>query len=496
MVEKLRNFIDSIFGNTVRKSSSKRSLMVRWAFANTIFCFFAFTLFGALVYQMSMTAISGEQRSNLISSMDRVESALSKSSTPLTAENLSSYVLFPADNSTTTGSKPDIQTLSNLIGNQKYFYIYDNNGKLIYSNVKHTFGWRDLPENQVSIISGQYSGFLAERQITSSTTGQKIGKIQGFYNMNLYQKVQYRMIVGLVIFEILAIIVALFVGYFIARRYIYPLEILNFSMKERVNTPAEEFSPVEIQTGDEIEELANIYNSLMGKMNDYILAQQQFVSDVSHELRTPITVIEGHLRLLNRWGKDDPDILDESLQAGLEETKRMKGMLEDMLALSRLRHIETEHQNAVSDLKISCEHTVENFLMIHPQLDIAFENLSQNSEAKIFKNHFEQALTILIDNAIKYSPEDRKHIRVELAEDKDYLITSVIDSGLGINQEDISHIFERFFRADKSRNRDIGGTGLGLSIISRIVENYKGKIEVTSELGEGSTFILKIPKVK
>ena len=116
--------------------------------------------------------------------------------------------------------------------------------------------------------------------------------------------------------------------------------------------------------------------------------------------------------------------------------------------------------------------------------------------AHIYPNHYEQGLKILIDNAIKYSPEDRQEVKIHLEEDDEYIITTVGDRGYGISQEDLKHVFERFFRADKARNRDIGGTGLGLSIIQRIVENYEGDVSVTSVVGEGSKFTLKIPKIK
>ena len=91
---------------------------------------------------------------------------------------------------------------------------------------------------------------------------------------------------------------------------------------------------------------------------------------------------------------------------------------------------------------------------------------------------------------------DRKEIVITVSEDEQFVITSVSDKGIGISEEDINHLFERFFRADKARNREIGGTGLGLSILARLAENYQGEIEVNSELGLGSTFTLKFPKIK
>ena len=115
---------------------------------------------------------------------------------------------------------------------------------------------------------------------------------------------------------------------------------------------------------------------------------------------------------------------------------------------------------------------------------------------QIYQNHYVQALTILIDNAIKYSGEGESFVKVTLSEDDKQIITSVADKGMGICEEDQAHVFERFFRADKARNREIGGTGLGLSIIANIAHMYHGSVSVKSELGKGSVFTLVIPKAE
>ncbi|ETD04587.1 histidine kinase [Lactococcus garvieae TRF1] len=272
---------------------------------------------------------------------------------------------------------------------------------------------------------------------------------------------------------------------------------MHDAITTRANNLKADFKPVVIQTGDEIEELATVYNDMMIKLNDYVDQQKRFVSDVSHELRTPLAVLDGHLNLLNRWGKNDPEVLEESLQASIEEVSTMRTMLEEMLALARLENIDFQDEDLICDPTEVSNFLKKNFLLIHADLSLTVENnLSPGRLAHIYPNHYEQGLKILIDNAIKYSPKDRQEVKIHLEEDDKYIITTVEDHGYGISQEDLKHVFERFFRADKARNRDIGGTGLGLSIIQRIVENYDGDVSVTSVVGEGSKFTLKIPKIK
>ncbi|WP_252899122.1 sensor histidine kinase [Lactococcus fujiensis] len=262
-------------------------------------------------------------------------------------------------------------------------------------------------------------------------------------------------------------------------------------------SPEIAYQPVIIKTNDEIEDLADVYNQTMEKAHRYLEQQKRLVSDVSHELRTPLAVLDGHINMLNRWGKNDPEILEESLLASREEIIRMKSMLEEMLALSRFENDEMDLEHLSTDLPRIADLTLKNFKLVHENFDLKMINLIQGEGlAKIHENHYEQGLLILLDNAAKYSPGETKEITMTLSEDENYIITSIADKGMGIGEDDIGHVFERFFRADKARSRQIGGTGLGLSIISQLVDNYNGEISVHSKLGIGSDFILKIPKVK
>ncbi|WP_081165073.1 HAMP domain-containing sensor histidine kinase [Lactococcus garvieae] len=496
----MAKFFDSKKEITESLPERKRSIMLRWAFANTIFCFITFTIFAVLVYQLTITTFINSEKDDMMRALDNVEQSLSQAEMPLSEKNLSNYLAYARDYTTSNQAREnELETLGSMIGSRKSFYVFDVSENLLYSTNAYGFPLRkDVGDSTDAVRTfGDYSGYLVERPVHSQKTGKLVGYVQAFYDMSYYYTVRTKLLIALIILEIIALFIAQFVGYFMASRYIKPLERLHDAIITRTNNLSMDFKPVVIQTGDEIEELATVYNDMMTKINEYVDQQKRFVSDVSHELRTPLAVLDGHLNLLNRWGKNDPEVLDESLLASIEEVKTMRTMLEEMLALARLESIDFRDEDLICDPIEVSNFLMKNFLLIHPDLDLTVKNdLTPGRLAHIYPNHYEQGLKILIDNAIKYSPADRQEVSIHLEEDENFIITSVEDHGYGIGKDDLKHIFERFFRADKARNRDIGGTGLGLSIISRLVKNYEGDISVTSVLGEGSKFILKIPKIK
>ncbi|MCI8684699.1 MAG: HAMP domain-containing histidine kinase [Lactococcus lactis] len=447
---------------TVEESSAKRSIMLRWAFANTVFCFITFTLFATLTYQLTISSFIKEEQQLLTRSMDSVEEVLEKADAPLNSSNLNTYI---EATSKIQNGEYEGMSLGSIIGTRKAFYIYDLNHKLLYSTNRHTFGFQNQANNEMKEIRGENPGYLVQRKIISKSTGQVVGYLQAFYDTTTYHRISNLLLIVLLILEIVALIVAQLIGYFMANYFMKPLEKLYQGMQEMANDPTNDFEPIEIQSGDEIEELAHVYNDMMLKMKAYLEQQNRFVSDVSHELRTPLAVLDGHINLLNRWGKNDPEVL--------------------------------ESEELDCDVGKVCNRALKNFQLLHDDFEIVLDNrLIYPTHARISENHFEQGLRILLDNAAKYSPDDRKEIVITVSEDEQFVITSVSDKGIGISEEDINHLFERFFRADKARNREIGGTGLGLSILARLAENYQGEIEVNSELGLGSTFTLKFPKIK
>ena len=292
----------------------------------------------------------------------------------------------------------------------------------------------------------------------------------------------------------LGILAAIIVSYVVVRNVVKPIKIMSKVAREVNEDPNSSVRIPELHRNDELEELGLSFNRMLDRMQKYIEQQKQFVSDVSHELRTPVAVIEGHLSMLKRWGKDDPQILEESIDASISEAERMKHLIQEMLDLTRAEQISVHYPNAITEPMEVLTRVVGDMAMVHPDFEIHLEvsDLDPETKIQIYQGHLEQLLIILIDNGIKYST-DRKEITVSAGQAGSECQIVVQDYGEGISDEDKKKIFNRFYRVDKARTREKGGNGLGLSIAQKLVESYHGKISVESVLGQGSQFRIIFP---
>lgn len=231
-------------------------------------------------------------------------------------------------------------------------------------------------------------------------------------------------------------------------------------------------------------------NNLIQRMHDTYNQQARFVNDASHELRTPIAVIEGYANMLDRWGKEDEAVLDESIAAIKNESAHMKYLVEQLLFLARGDSGKNVMKFADMSLNDTMREIYEESLMIDEAHPYRFaepeENIHINGDASMLK----QAVRILVDNAAKYT-EKGDEIKLSVGrneEGRPYL--QVQDSGIGMAEADVQHMFERFYRSDEVRKTQ--GTGLGLSISKWIVDRHKGHFEILSrtELGTRIRIVL------
>jgi signal transduction histidine kinase len=222
--------------------------------------------------------------------------------------------------------------------------------------------------------------------------------------------------------------------------------------------------------------------------------QKEFIADASHELRTPLTIIKTTAELLGM--KEQETIMENSkwLENISSETENMSRLIQNLLTLAQADNNQIPVFMGDVDLSKLVRETGEKFELIARDKDIEFESIiSDNVHLTGDKDKLNQLLVILLDNGIKYTPEKGK-ISISLMHTTDKAIITVKDTGMGISEEDINKIFERFYRVDKARSRDQGGAGLGLSIANWIVREHKGKISVESEPDKGSSFIVELPK--
>jgi signal transduction histidine kinase len=223
-------------------------------------------------------------------------------------------------------------------------------------------------------------------------------------------------------------------------------------------------------------------------------AKTAFVSDVSHELRTPLTTIQSAVGLLER-ARERLDPLElRALELADGELRRIRGMVEELLTLAQLDSWQYQLEVGPTDLSRIVQTAMESVeskavrFGIEVHFDAAAEHRCVCDTQKLY-----QVFLNLLDNAIKYSdPGDR--VDVKIVEGVSSLTVEVKDTGVGIPEEDLAQLFERFYRVDKDRSRATGGSGLGLAISRQIVEMHGGKLSVESEVGEGSTFRVRLPK--
>ena len=265
---------------------------------------------------------------------------------------------------------------------------------------------------------------------------------------------------------------------------------------QKLENAIDMLSPAEddqkLVTGDaELAGLETAVNKLMARMRDSYRQQARFVSDASHELRTPIAVIKGYADLLDRWGKTDEKILEESIEAIKSESDNMQHLVEQLLFLARGDSGRTPLNLSDFDLTEMMKEVWEESVMIDDAHTYCFEGggeIPVRGDISLIK----QAARILIENASKYTPEGGE-IKLKSLVSDGHPAFSVQDSGIGINQSDIPHIFERFYRADDSRSKQTGGSGLGLAIASWIVERHGGRFEVLSRKDIGTRITVILP---
>jgi len=260
---------------------------------------------------------------------------------------------------------------------------------------------------------------------------------------------------------------------------------------------------IQTRSNDEVGVLASTLNQMADQMDRDITAlrrleqvRKDFVANVSHELRTPLTSIKGYVEALLDGAKDDPEEATRFLQTILKQSDRLNLILEDLLQLSQIESGLVRFKRDPVDLGALVERLVP---LIKPLADKKRQAITVAIPASLppvsgDEDRLVQVLTNLLDNAVKYTPEGGAiYIAGQRSDDPAQVEFSVADTGIGIPEADRPRVFERFYRVDKARSRELGGTGLGLSIVKHIVEGHGGRIWVEGNRPSGSRFVLRLP---
>lgn len=388
--------------------------------------------------------------------------------------------------------------LATLNRKNQMIRIIDEKGNVLFQNANQIAVGVTTPRNvsklEIGDLHHNSDHFLVVRNPVSLPYFK--GTVEVTRNLKDFDELNRLILYYLLLAGAGAVIMSGIGGYIISRQVVRPIKLMTETMRQIRNKRDEGLAlrVYYFQNRDEFTELASIFNEMMERLEYSFQQQKQFVEDASHELRTPIAIIEGHLSLLNRWGKTDPNVLDESLHLALEETKRLKSIVMELLELSRAEK-QTTIQDAPPIQPVPIiEKVCLNMSILRPEFTIR-KDLDQleNQMICIKPNHLEQILLIILDNAIKYSGPTKK---IDLlGETRDNQLAIIVkDYGQGIAKRDLPFIFQRFYRANKARNRDISGIGLGLSIAHRLVTNYQGSIQAESNEGKGTSMTISFPR--
>ena len=287
------------------------------------------------------------------------------------------------------------------------------------------------------------------------------------------------------------ILAALFAR-FMARRALKPISrIIDTAREIGQGQELSKRIPV-LKIKDELGQLALTFNEMMNRLENSFAQMRQFSSDASHELRTPLTVLKGQNELiLSKQRK--PEEYQEVISSNLEEINYMSKVLEDLFVLSKSDENQVNLDYKPVDLRALVEEVCKHAEILAEEKNIKIIiAFLEPIEIKGDEVRLRQMVWNVLQNGIKYTQQGGE-LKISLQNEDDFALLAIQDTGIGIPEDDLPLIFNRFYRVDKARTRDEGGSGLGLSICRQIAEAHKGKIEVESKLGVGTRFKIRLP---
>jgi heavy metal sensor kinase len=339
---------------------------------------------------------------------------------------------------------------------------------------------RQKDGHSLLIVSSHYSAPDGTRYITES----------GFSNRQI-EVVLDGLLVTFGIYMPFLVLVAVMSGYWLMRRSLQPVDEITKRAEGITSSNLSERLPV-IKTGDELERLSTALNRMIARLDEAFQHIHRFSADASHELRTPLTILQLELEGLAQNSRLDPALADQ-VGSALEETGRMSHIVENLLTISRLDAGELKMDKIQLDLGELASSITDQMKLLADEKSINLRcHTSENVYVEGDRPRLQQVIVNLVDNAIKYTQQGGT-VEVSVRQSANRAILEVSDNGTGIPACAIPHVFERFFRTDKARSRDLGGAGLGLAIVKSICSAHTAEIAVSSHEGRGSCFTVELP---
>ena len=296
-----------------------------------------------------------------------------------------------------------------------------------------------------------------------------------------------RILVGIGIFSLMVSVLA---GFILAKRLSDPI-YKTVGVTKRISGGDYGVRIEEEARTKEVDELIGSINYLAGTLEKQENLRRQLTADVAHELRTPLTTVQTHIEALIE-GVWEPTT--ERLQSCYDEMTRISKLVFDLENLAKVESNNLKLDKTQINLFDLSNRMISNFETELKNKNLSFTVIGGCPDILADRDRINQVIMNLISNAVKYTPDDGE-IRITVSETEKSVVLSIEDNGVGIPQDEVPYIFERFYRADKSRNRMTGGSGIGLAIVKSIVAAHGGSVDVESRLGKGSCFMVMLPKM-
>lgn len=458
-----------------------KDLPIRWKITlwSSMFLFFLFLSYNLFQYIVIDNGILNYEKQNGIHQLNEVLAFIQSDDEPLSLKQIENSEGY----------------LSKINEKNQLIRVLDRKGNIITSTSNNVSpNWQQpktVKHQEYKVIRNHDERLLVLR--SPIVTDNFTGTVEIVRNMEMSDAFMDKIFLLMLAAGIGSLIFSILGGTILAKKILSNVQALTLTMKKIKTNGLEERVPVN-EKNDEFAQLGSLFNELMDSLEDSFLQQKQFVEDASHELRTPLAIIQGHLTLLNRWGKNDAAVLDKSLKSSLKEVERLTNLVQELLELSRAENslinpVDVEPINVLATV----QHVVRNFEVLYNNYEFKIRHSHENLYVNISSRHLEQILIILLDNAVKYSKKEEKEVVIDCSLINEKVSLKVMDKGIGIPEEDIPYILNRFYRVDKARSRKQGGLGLGLAIAKRWIEKYHGTINIESKEGEGTNVTAVLP---
>lgn len=373
--------------------------------------------------------------------------------------------------------------------------VWDDQGNLIYQSAP--LRNNSLPRSAAASRPGTFwMGGVPVRSLQSATeVNHHVYHVQVAARMGEFYEALDRFLGNLLIIAPLALLITSAVGYWISRRALAPVDHITLAAQQisahnlsaRLDVP---------RSGDELQRLTETLNQMLERIEKSLERVTRFSADASHELRTPIAVMRTRVELALRRPRTAAEN-NETLEQLHSELIRTSLLLDNLLLLARADSGSEQLRISSADMEEMLKDVLTQIAPIAEQKGVALHTTLPHQPVLIAGDRqlLQRLFLILLDNAVKYTPTPGE-VSVALAIRNGMATISVKDTGIGIAEDDLPHIFNRFYRADKARSRQLGGSGLGLSIGRWIAEAHGGSVHVESRYGAGSTFQVVLPTAR